>query len=87
MNYRLNCFFFVFYRKRWLTIDILNQETIDLLFLDIQMPTLSGVNLLKGLKKPPVTIFTTAYADYALTAFNLNIVDYLLKPFSFERFL
>lgn len=67
-------------------IDILNQETIDFLFLDIQMPTLSGVNLLKNLENPPITIFTTAYADYALTAFNLNAVDYLLKPFSFERF-
>lgn len=68
-------------------IDILDQEEIDLLFLDIQMPTLSGVNLLKGLKTPPVTIFTTAYYDYALTAFDLNAIDYLLKPFSFERFL
>ena len=67
-------------------IDILNRESIDLLFLDIQMPTLSGVNLLKDLKKPPLTIFTTAYSDYAVTAFNLNVVDYLLKPFSFERF-
>ena len=64
-------------------IDILDQEGIDLLFLDIQMPTLSGVNLLKDLKTPPVTIFTTAYYDYALTAFDLNAIDYLLKPFSF----
>lgn len=66
---------------------ILSRDRIDLLFLDIQMPTLSGVNLLKNLKNPPLTIFTTAYSDYALTAFDLNVIDYLLKPFSFERFL
>ena len=66
---------------------ILSRDRIDLLFLDIQMPTLSGVNLLKKLKNPPLTIFTTAYSDYALTAFDLNVIDYLLKPFSFERFL
>ncbi len=68
-------------------LTILNQKPIDLLFLDIQMPSLSGTNLLKSLKHPPVTIFTTAYSDYAIEAFDLNAVDYLLKPFSFERFL
>ena len=67
--------------------NILSNTNIDLLFLDIQMPTLSGINLLKNLKNPPLTIFTTAYSDYALTAFDLNVIDYLLKPFSFERFL
>jgi len=68
-------------------IEILNSRHIDLLFLDIQMPTLSGTNLLKTLKYKPVTIFTTAYSEYAAQAFDLDAVDYLLKPFSFERFL
>ncbi|MFN7117675.1 MAG: LytR/AlgR family response regulator transcription factor, partial [Saprospiraceae bacterium] len=68
-------------------LDLLQQTPVDLLFLDIQMPTLSGNNLLKTLKNPPLTIFTTAYADYAVEAFDLHAVDYLLKPFSFERFL
>lgn len=68
-------------------IDILNQGEIDLLFLDIQMPTLSGINLLKTLKKKPVTVFTTAYSEHAVDAYGLDAIDYLLKPFSFERFL
>ncbi|OQX77042.1 MAG: DNA-binding response regulator [Bacteroidetes bacterium 4484_276] len=68
-------------------IEILNQKPIDLLFLDIQMPTLSGTNLLRTLKYKPVTIFTTAYSEHAVEAFELDAVDYLLKPFSFERFL
>ncbi|RMD96062.1 MAG: DNA-binding response regulator [Bacteroidetes bacterium] len=68
-------------------LEILNSQPVDLMFLDIQMPTLSGNNLLKTLSNPPVTIFTTAYADYAVEAFSLNAVDYLLKPFPFERFL
>jgi len=68
-------------------LEILQNQPIDLLFLDIQMPTLSGTNLLKALPDMPVTIFTTAYSEYASLAFDLNAVDYLLKPFSFERFL
>ena len=68
-------------------LEIMNKQKIDLLFLDIQMPSLSGMNLLKTLRYPPVTIFTTAYKDYAIEAFDLNAVDYLLKPFSFERFV
>lgn len=68
-------------------LSVLRTQAIDILFLDIQMPTLSGVDLLKSLGHPPVTIFTTAYRDYAIDAFNLNVVDYLLKPFAFERFL
>ena len=68
-------------------IDILNRTAIDLLFLDIQMPTLSGINLLKTLKRKPVTVFTTAYSEHAVEAYELDAVDYLLKPFAFERFL
>ena len=68
-------------------LKVLQEQAIDLLFLDIQMPTLAGNNLLKALPHPPQTVFTTAYADYATEAFDLDVVDYLLKPFSFERFL
>ena len=64
----------------------LQGNEVDLMFLDIQMPHLSGHQFLKSLSHPPVTIFTTAYSDYAVEAFTLNAVDYLLKPFSFERF-
>ncbi len=68
-------------------LEILNREPVDLLFLDIQMPGLSGNNLLRTLRRPPATIFTTAYSEYATEAFDLDAVDYLLKPFAFERFL
>lgn len=68
-------------------LERLQQDQVDLLFLDIQMPVLSGNNLLKTLQKPPLVVFTTAYTEYAIEAFDLNVVDYLLKPFPFERFL
>jgi DNA-binding LytR/AlgR family response regulator len=68
-------------------LEILQSQEIDILFLDIQMPLLSGTNLLKVIKNPPLTIFTTAYTEFAVEAFELNAVDYLVKPFSFERFL
>jgi len=68
-------------------IHALKQERVDLLFLDIQMPDLSGVDLLKVMQKKPITIFTTAYQDYALEGYELDVVDYLLKPISFERFI
>ncbi|MEQ8703834.1 MAG: LytTR family DNA-binding domain-containing protein [Phaeodactylibacter sp.] len=66
---------------------ILHDEKIDLVFLDIHMPLLSGVEFLRNLSNPPKVIFTTAYREYALDGFELQAVDYLLKPISFSRFL
>ena len=68
-------------------MNILRKETVDLLFLDIQMPELTGIEFLRTLQQKPVVVFTTAYADYALEGYSLDVTDYLLKPFSFERFL
>jgi two-component system, LytTR family, response regulator LytT len=68
-------------------IEILQNTEVDILFLDIQMPNLSGVHLLKTLQKKPVAVFTTAYDEYAIQAFDLDVVDYLVKPIAFERFL
>jgi DNA-binding LytR/AlgR family response regulator len=65
----------------------LQTNTVDLIFLDIQMPKLTGIDFLKTLKQPPKVIFTTAYRDYAVDGFELEVVDYLLKPIPFERFL
>lgn len=65
---------------------ILSKEKVDLLFCDIQMPQLTGVDFIRSLSHPPKVIFTTAYRDYAIEAFELQVVDYLLKPISFERF-
>jgi DNA-binding LytR/AlgR family response regulator len=64
----------------------LQETAADLIFLDINMPKLSGISFLKSLKNPPLVIFTTAYSEYALEGYELNAIDYLKKPFSFERF-
>jgi len=68
-------------------IEYLNEHEVDLIFLDLNMPKLSGFAFLKTLNNPPKVIVTTAYKEFALEGYELNIVDYLLKPFSFERFL
>jgi len=68
-------------------IAVLQQEPVDLLLLDIQMPELSGIDFLKTLTNKPFTVFTTAYEAYALEGYSLDVVDYLLKPIGFERFL
>lgn len=68
-------------------IDYLAKNPVDLLFLDIKMPDISGLELAEGLQKKPLIIFTTAYAEHAVTSYELNAIDYLLKPFSYPRFL
>ncbi len=68
-------------------MEVLEKEQIDLLFLDINMPRLSGINFLKSYQNPPLVVITTAYTEYAVESYELNVLDYLKKPFSFDRFL
>jgi DNA-binding LytR/AlgR family response regulator len=68
-------------------MDVLNKEPIDLIFLDIHLPKLKGLDFIKTLKDPPKVIVTSAYRDYAVQGFELNVIDYLVKPIEFSRFL
>lgn len=71
-------------------LDIFNTnllDTVDIMFLDIQMPEITGIDFLKSLRKQPAVIFTTAYQQYAIEAYELNVIEYLLKPIAFPRFL
>ena len=68
-------------------MDIMQQEQIDILFLDIQMPELTGIEFVKSLKQKPVIIFTTAYSEFALEGYQLDVIDYLVKPFPLDRFV
>ena len=67
-------------------IEVLHNREVDLLFLDINMPRLSGMDFLKTLKNPPLVVITTAYAEFAIQGYELDVVDYLMKPFAFDRF-
>ena len=66
--------------------EVLNKQEVDLIFLDIQLPGMTGLNFLRSLANPPLVVLTTAYAEYALESYEFNVIDYLLKPISFERF-
>src|SRR6187401_2158563 len=73
-------------KKALEALDVLNQRTVDVIFLDIKMPKILGTEYLKNLSHPPKVIFVTAYRDYAVEGYELDAVDYLVKPVSFERF-
>src|SRR5215212_11686452 len=68
-------------------LEYLQKENIDLIFLDIKMPDISGIEFFNSLSKKPLLIFTTAYTEHAVTSFEMDAIDYLLKPFSLSRFL
>ena len=74
------------YRNALEAHEALKTREIDIMFLDIRLPGMSGLQFLRGLKDPPLVVLTTAYAEYALESYEFNVIDYLLKPISFERF-
>jgi len=76
-----------FFTNAFEAMDSLHRETVDLLLLDIKMPDVSGIDFIKSVPNPPMVIFTTAYPEHAVQSFELDAIDYLLKPFSFPRFL
>jgi DNA-binding LytR/AlgR family response regulator len=67
-------------------LEVLNSEEVDVMFLDIRLPGMSGLNFLRSLSDPPLVVLTTAYAEYAVESYEFSVIDYLLKPISFERF-
>jgi len=75
------------FREPAKAIEFLNREQVDLVFLDINMPGINGIQFISTLRHKPLVIFTTAYHEYAVESYNLNAVDYLVKPINFERFL
>ena len=66
--------------------EVMDKQEVDLIFLDIQLPGMTGLNFLRSLANPPLVVVTTAYSEYAIESYEFNIIDYLLKPISFERF-
>ncbi|WP_439185162.1 LytR/AlgR family response regulator transcription factor [Carboxylicivirga taeanensis] len=75
------------YKSALEAMSVIQNEDIDLMFLDIQMPDITGIDFLKTLTKKPLVVFTTAYEEYAVEGYKLDVLDYLVKPFSFERFM
>lgn len=74
------------FKNAVLASDFMRQHAVDLIFLDIQMPMLTGIDFLKSLQNPPAVIFTTAYREYAVESYELQVLDYLVKPIAFDRF-
>lgn len=74
------------YRTAPEALEVLNTKEIDVMFLDIRLPGMNGLNFLRSLSNPPLVVLTTAYSEYALESYEFNVIDYLLKPISFERF-